>query len=126
MKQVIDASGAKYILILICQEIQMYPGHGSASYYWFKDDGTLVGAGLMNTGHRCKVVDTTIDNELGAGSALTTELQMILKMNERDFMTAMFVLDANGLKLTRLVDAHGANVNLDIHVGQSLMEPDKQ
>jgi hypothetical protein len=127
MKRVVDKEGAKYVLILICQEIEFYPGHGSVSYYWFKEDGTLVGAGLMNTGHRCDVVDATIDNEYGNRTDQTTELQMILKMNLRDFMTAMFVLGPDGLELTHLLDLHGATVNnVGINVGQSLMRPDTQ
>jgi len=125
-KPVVAVSLEKYKLLMLCQPIQMYPGHGSVSYYWFKDDGTLLGADLMNTGHRCALVDATIDNEYGAYSDRASELQMIVKMNTRDFSVATFALDANGLKLTRFADIHGAEKENSQGVGASLMVPDKQ
>jgi hypothetical protein len=122
IKQIIDASGKKYVFFLFVQPIQMYPGHGSASYYWFTEDGTLVGAGLMNTGHRCKVIDAAIDNEVGARSGMTSELQIILKMNERDFEIATFVLGEERLRLLHLTDTHGEEINNDGRsVGVSLV-----
>ncbi len=126
MKPVIGASGEKYVFVLLNQHIQMYPGHGSVSYYWFKDNGALAGAGLMNTGWRCAVVDTTVEQESGLRSGDTSELRMILKVNLSRFFIARFILQPAGLKLVHLMDAHGDEVENGLGIGQSLMIPDHQ
>ena len=79
VKPVISTSLQKFTLVFIEQPIQRYPGHGSASYFCFTPDGRLALAGIMNTGHRCKLVDVTVDNEYGARSGAASELHLILK-----------------------------------------------
>ena len=123
IKPVISSSLQKYHLILINHPIFCYPGHGSASYYCFKEDGTLAVAGLMNTGHRCALVDSTVDNEIGERSGFPSEIHMILKMNLRNIFIARFHLEEDGLKLFSLVDAYGAPVNNDgLNIGVSLLK----
>lgn len=117
IKPIISTGLHKYVFILIEQPIFMYPGHGSASYFCFKDDGTLAIAGIMNTGHRCALVDATVDNEYGARSEAASEIHMILKVNLREFLIARFHLEDDGLKLFSLVDGYGEPVEND---GQSI------
>ncbi len=120
---IVDTVGEKYVFILISHRIFMYPGHGSVSYYWFKENGILAGAGLMNTGHRCALVDTVVNNEYGARSGETSEVHMILKVNVASFLIARFVLEPEGLKLISLVDAEGQRVDNDHrYVGKSLID----
>jgi len=100
------------------------PGHGSASYYWFKEDGTLAGAGLMDTGHRCGWVDITANDIRSADSKIRTEVHLVLKtlMNVQAFLIARFVLEADGLKLISLTGADGKKHDNDgFHVGRSLV-----
>lgn len=123
VKPVISTSMAKYTLILIEHSINTYPGHGSLSYYWFQEDGTLAGAGIINTGWRCKLVDGTVDNEYGSRSDQPSEIHLILKWNTRDFLVARFQLTPDGLQLVSLVDAAGKTFsNQGVNVGDSLLK----
>jgi len=123
VKPVISTSLQKYTLVLIEQPIMMYPGHGSASYFCFTPDGRLALAGIMNTGHRCKLVDATVDNEYGARSGAASELHLILKMNLRDFFIARLHLEDHGFKLFSLVDAYGEPREVDgLSVGESMLK----
>lgn len=125
MQPVIDKAGTKYFLVMIVQPIQMYPGHGSVGYYWFQDDGTLVGAGLMNTGHRCAVVGAAVAKGFGPNAGKPSELQMNLKMNLDSLYLARYSLGATGLELTSLVGPRGEEHDPSgMSVGQNLMEPD--
>lgn len=122
-KPVTTTSLQRVMLVIICQPIMVFPGNGSISYYWFKDDGTLLGAGLMNTGHRCALADVTVDNEW-IGVDKPTEIQMNLQFNARDPVTARFVLEDTGLKLRHLAGANGENMNvIGTHIGKDLMAP---
>lgn len=123
VKPVISTSLQKFTLVLIEQPIMMYPGHGSASYFCFTPDGRLALAGIMNTGHRCKLIDATVDNEYGARSGAASELHLILKMNTRDFFIARLHLEDHGFKLFSLVDAYGEPRDVDgLSVGASMLK----
>jgi len=122
IRPIISTDLQKYIFVLIRQPIETYPGHGSASYYWFKEDGALIGAGLIDTGHRCALLDAAVDNEADRLDK-ASEIHMILKMNLRNFFVARFVLEKTGLKLISLVNVYGEAVNNDgLNVGQSLLK----
>ena len=126
-KEIIDRAGNKRVLVLCCQPIEMIPGNGSVSYYVFKRDGTLIDAGLMNTGHRCEVIDAAIDDELSTMTDKFSELQIISKWNMYKIYIARFALEADGLKLAHLVDGHGAEENNNgMGIGESLMGPDQE
>jgi hypothetical protein len=123
MTQLIGADKEKYLLIFTSHSIAMYPGHGNASYYWFREDGTLMGAGAMNTGHRCELVAAAIDNPNGPRSDQTSEVQMILRHNLGELIIARFVLEAEGLKLVHLTDATGKELEgSGYEIGKPLQE----
>jgi hypothetical protein len=120
-RRVQNTKGEKYVLFAIDQPILWFPGNGSVSYYWFKEDGTLVGCGLMNTGHRCLLVDSTVDREEPApGEA--SEIHLILKFNLEGYFIARLVLEPEGLKLIGLIGARGERVDNDgLNIGRSLL-----
>lgn len=124
MQEVIGTDGMKYVLIVISQPMQMSPGHGSVSYYWFGDDGVLAGADLMNTGHRCTLVNMTVGNQHGQNAGNASEIQMSLAFNEHDFYLARFVLAKQCLRLNRLTNEQGEAAAFN-GIGKSLMGPDQ-
>lgn len=123
VKPFVSKSLQKYILVLIEQQIRTYPGHGSISYYWFKDDGSLEGAGLFNTGHRCALIDATVDFSSTSQGEPSSELQLILKFNLVRFYIARFELDTHGLRLISLTDANGQLANNNgLNIGEPLLK----
>ena len=117
----VDTKGEKHVVIVMNHPIFTSPGHGSVSYYWFKDDGTLRGAGLIDSGHRCRLVDVILDRE-NPPPGEASEMQMVLKFNLNTLFIARLVLEPGGLKLISLTDAKGHPQDNDgIHVGRSLL-----
>ena len=114
----------QYIFVMICQPIMTSIGHGSVSYYWFKDDGTLMGAGLMNTGHRVPFLGAAID-KVSPGAEKPSELQFTLgyEGKEQWATKATFVLGNRGLLLKRLGDEKGEHAHNMGAIGDDLMEP---
>ncbi len=110
-------------LILLVNPIDMYPGHGNACYFLFREDGTLTLAGVMNTGWRCALTAALVANPPGYRSPdEPAKIQMVLKRNLRDFLIAHFRLEKTGLQLTSLIDAQGQPVNNDgVNIGKSLL-----
>lgn len=109
--------------ILLENSIDMYPGHGNACYFLFREDGTLILAGVMNTGWRCKLTAALVANPPGHHSPNEpSEIQMVLNRNLRDFLIAHFRLEKDGLHLTSVIDSHGQPINNDgVRIGESLM-----
>ena len=117
-KLVTMATGKRVIFALVCQPIEFFPGNGSVSYYWFDEEGVLLGAGLMNTGHRRILKDVIIDNEYTG-----TDKPSVITMNT-DCFTARFVLRDDGLKLKHIAGANGESIdNLGYNIGEDLMAP---
>lgn len=110
-------------LILLVHPIDMYPGHGNACYFLFREDGTLTLAGVMNTGWRCALTAALVANPPGYRSPNEpSRIQMVLKQNLRDFLIAHFRLEKNGLQLTSLIDADGQPQKTDGNsIGKSLL-----
>ncbi|PTX99257.1 hypothetical protein DB345_02455 [Spartobacteria bacterium LR76] len=110
-------------LILLKNSIDMYPGHGNACYFLFREDGTLTLAGVMNTGWRCELTAALVANPPGYRSPdEPSKIQMVLKRNLRDFLIAHFRLEKNGLQLTSVIDSEGQPVNTDgNNIGNSLL-----
>jgi len=117
--EMIDVEGDKYFCVLFDQDIEFSPGHGSLSYYWFREDGTLAGAGLMNTGHRCFSPKFTVKNAPPESRMKASELTMIVNWN-RDQVVARFFLDEIGLQFSL-----GAKEKVfdNTHLGESLLNP---
>ena len=132
VQQITDTAGNKYVIVLLYQPCLMIPGHGSVEYYWFREDGILMGAGLMNTGNRCDFLDASVNNGYGSREKISN-LHMVLKWGGGSFLLVRFVLDKTGLKLTHLVDEYGTDVRydtpyfpgFDLGLGKSLLFPDK-
>lgn len=118
IQSVVSTSQEKFILIVIEQPIEIYPGNGSMSYYWFREDGVLSGAGLCNTGHRCKLLNVTVQN-----GGDPSDILVVLEMNLRNIFLAYFQLTSEGLKLTSLLNARGeSHENRGLNVGVSLLK----
>jgi len=117
---IVGVGGAKYRLLLFRHPLLAVPGAGTASYYWFRNDGTLAGGGIMHTGNCCVLVDAAIDNESGPRRDQTSEVQMILKRD--GFLIARFVLEQEGLKLVRLIDATGEEAKIGYQIGEPLFK----
>lgn len=123
IKEINSVSNKKYTTVLIYHPSLFSVTNGALSYYWFTKDGKLAGSGLFNTGHRCDLIDATIDNEFGSRSDKPTEFHLILKMNGRDFFIARLALEDRGMKLLSLADARGESVdNSGLGVGWPLLE----
>jgi len=114
----------RYTLVLISRRALTSFGHGSLSYYWFKDDGALTGAGLMNTGYKVPLLGVSIDDE-PIGAEKPSELQFTLgyEGKEQWATLATFVLGNQGLKLKRLGDEKGEHAHTMGGVGDDLMAP---
>jgi len=117
---VVGVSGEKYMCVFLYQLLQVSPGHGNLSYYWFKNDGTLVGAGLISTGDRCDVASTIVAPD--ARDNTRSDVRMILEFNGVVSQEASFVLEKSGLKLNRLTDKSGNEIANLLHIGESLLE----
>ncbi|MGB8354374.1 MAG: hypothetical protein WCD79_10830 [Chthoniobacteraceae bacterium] len=122
-QSIFSVSKTKYIFVLICHPCVMIPGSGSASYYWFKEDGTLAGAGLMEIGVN-SLGGATIDSEYGPHAGEVSELHL-LTYDDGDFVITRFVLKDDGLVLKGLMNGRGEKVRNNRKIGQSLMPPDK-
>ncbi|MDR3404806.1 MAG: hypothetical protein P4L99_20045 [Chthoniobacter sp.] len=111
---VIAASGEHFLCLFLVHGMEMSPGHGWMSYYWFKEDGTLAGAGVMNTGHR-QIVDEIKVNAQGRFGERPSEMSMTVRHNNNGTpRTVQFVLGKKGFELA---DESG--------LGESLIEPVK-
>ena len=123
--EMIDVKGDKYFCVFFDAEFIYSPGHGSLSYYWFREDGTLVGAELMDTGHRCFAPKFTVKNAPPESPMKASELTMTVKWGGNgDQVVARFVLDENGLEFSP--DAIGQCEEKffdDLHLGESLLDP---
>jgi hypothetical protein len=121
-QSILSTSKTKYIFVLICHPCVMIPGSGSASYYWFKEDGTLAGAGLMEIGVN-SLGGATIDSEYGPHAGEVSELHL-LTYDDGDFTIARFVLKDDGLVLKNIINGRGEKVRNERKIGQSLMPSD--
>lgn len=110
----------KSILVLVRQPIAMHPGRGSLSYYWFEEDGTLLGAGLMNTGHRCTLLEASLDPEIGFQAGRISTLHLKLVQNLKHAMTATLFLGKDRLELMEHKDAKGERIS-GYSVGEALV-----
>ncbi len=106
---IIAEAKEKYILVVLEQPIEMYPGRGSISCYWFRENGVLEGAEILSTGHRCELVDASIADCLGSGTRC--EFQLVVKFNSQSFLTQCYRLRSDGLQLLSVVTANGKVVN---------------
>lgn len=107
---VVSVTGDRYHCLFLVRHMQMSPGHGWMAYYWFKDDGTLAGADLMNTGHRLIVDHLQVRNSSKEGPSemlITTEHN-----NQGTPHPVRFVLTERGFQLSE-----------DSGLGQSLITP---
>lgn len=120
---VTTADLAPATLILLVNPIDMYPGHGNACYFLFREDGTLTLAGVMNTGWRCALTAALVANPSGhPDPGNPSEIQMVLNWNSRSFLLARFRLEKDGLKLASLIDADGQPQKTDgSSIGKSLL-----
>jgi len=117
-RDVIAADGKGYYLILLLRPLYSVPAASSASYYAFREDGTLALAGVFCTGMNCFFRSALATD--GGEAADPSEIQMSFQLG--GFVTACFRLDNDGLKVTSLVDAHGEAINpKDIAFGKSLL-----
>ncbi len=117
--EMIDVKGDRYFCVFFDRDIEFSPGHGSLSYYWFREDGTLVGAGLMDTGHRCFSPKFTVKNAPPESPMKASELTMIVNWN-CDHVVPRFILDENGLKFSPGTKEEFFD---NIHLGKSLLDP---
>lgn len=115
---VIAADGKRYYLLLLVRPLYSVPAASSASYYAFREDGTLALAGVFCTGMNCFFRSALATD--GREAAEPSEIQMSFQRG--GFVTACFRLENDGLKVTSLVDAHGEAINpKDSDFGESLM-----
>jgi hypothetical protein len=124
VRRMISTSHKPYIVVVIRHQMVVSPGHSSIDCYWFNEDGTLEGADLLNTGHRCgltaaKAVPAIDDGNWGPPYTETSELQLVLD-NYARFFTARLVLTDSGVKIIKVADLHGKEEN-GLGVGESLM-----
>jgi len=121
---VVDVDGHRYLLVLAVQDMDFSPGHGCAHYYWFQEDGSLAGAGIMNTGHRISVSGAKIDPASATPPGQTSGILLSVQFNEQGSITARFVLGHDGLQLVNLTDADGKELKNDFQIGGSLLAPE--
>jgi hypothetical protein len=115
---VIAADGKMYFLVLLVRPLYSVPAASSASYYAFREDGTLALAGVFCTGMNCFFRSALATD--GREPAKPSEIQM--SFDRGGFITACFRLENDGLKLASLVDAHGEAINpKDSDLGDSLL-----
>lgn len=109
---VVSAGGGRYHCVFLIRNMQASPGHGWMAYYWFNDNGTLVGADLMNTGYRL-IVDSLQVHDLRSGGKTPSEVIITAHHNNNGKPTpAFFVLTEHGLQLSE-----------DSGLGQSIIAP---
>ncbi|MEP6672191.1 MAG: hypothetical protein ABJF10_23715 [Chthoniobacter sp.] len=111
---IISGSGEHLHCLFLVHDLEFSPGHGWMSYYWFKDDGTLAGAGAMNTGHRMIVGEIKVF-ERGRFGEEPSEMRMTITHNNSG--TPGPVRFVCGKERFKLADESGA--------GESLIEPGK-
>ncbi|HEY3897418.1 MAG TPA: hypothetical protein VGM54_02330 [Chthoniobacter sp.] len=114
---VVDVIGNHYLLFAFHQA-KLFASRGSVSYFWFRDDGTLAGAGLLSTGDRCQLMGGSVRS--GAATDLhekPSDVQL-----EISNMEAHFLLRGDGLKLTRLNDVLNDELNDVYSIGKNLLK----
>lgn len=108
----VATTGKRYVMVLTYQPIPCYPGHGTFAYYWFEEDGKMVGAGLVTSGWRSDLVEAKVEDNAAAGEP--SALRVDLMWNTREPLTARFQLGETGLVRVSLANRVGEEDSFDV------------
>jgi len=115
----------RYLFIMEEHHPSIMPGCSSISYYWFKRDGTLLGADIMTNLRSATLRNPIVVNDPEATAGAPSELQMVYRKSydSGGYCIARFELGETGLKLTHLIDDHGKELSNGDDIGFSSMPP---
>lgn len=102
-------------VIVVRNQIAIYPGESSMCCYWFDEEGTLLGADCVSTGYRSELV--------AVSKSYPEDMDVIAKRTDRGCYIEHFTITKNGLKCLGGMGGDGKPLKAgEYGFGKSLLE----